>query len=79
LEVAVSGKKGTTEKVSRRFCAHAKTEVTLKSKLIFPADIMPDQPPRITSRQCSHYFDCNLLDKDACSYAVQMSTPVKPE
>lgn len=73
------GKKRTSEKVSHRYCAHAKSEITLKTKIIFPADIMPDQPPRITSRQCSHYFDCNLLDKEACTYAVQSSKPVLPE
>ncbi len=73
------GKKRTSENVSHRYCAHAKSEVTLSTKIIFPADIMPEQPPRISSRDCSHYFNCNLLDKKACTYAVHTSKPVNPE
>ena len=59
-----------TEVVNHRYCAHAQGKVRLKTRFVFPAGIMPDQPARITARHCSHYFDCNLQDKSACTFSV---------
>jgi hypothetical protein len=53
------------------FCSHANCNVVLKTTYIYPADIMPDSPPRINQRGCSHYFVCSLQDKSACVYAVE--------
>ncbi len=53
------------------FCSHANCDVKLKTSYIYPADIMPDTPPRIYQRSCSHYFICSLQDKSACVYAVE--------
>lgn len=63
-----------------KFCSHANCKVELKTTYIYPSDIMPETPPRINQRSCSHYFTCSLLDKSACTYAVtrtkQLNTKV---
>jgi hypothetical protein len=53
------------------FCSHANCNVVLKTTYIYPSDIMPETPPRINQRSCSHYFTCSLQDKSACVYAVE--------
>ncbi len=51
-------------------CAHAGGPVTLVTEVARPADLLPDSPPRILARNCSHYCDCHLQNKAECSYAV---------
>ena len=58
------------EVVSKRYCNHASQEISLKTTYVFPADIFPETPPRLNDRSCSHYFDCNLQDKTACTYLI---------
>lgn len=53
-----------------QFCPHARGEVRIHSTLVYPADIIPETPPRITRRSCSQYMACNLLDKTFCPMAV---------
>lgn len=43
--------------------------VALEAKLVYPADIMPNQPPRVLSRRCSKAIDCNQLDRPTCCWA----------
>lgn len=59
------------------YCSHANCDVVLKSTYIFPSDIMPETPPRINQRSCSHYFTCSLQDKSACVYAVEQINPAR--
>ena len=61
----------TSEVVQKRYCMHASEKVTISSRFAYPADIMPEMTPRITNRNCSHFFDCNLQDKSACVHAVK--------
>ncbi len=51
-------------------CVHADSPVTLVTRVAHPADPLPDSPPRILARNCSHYCDCHLQNKSECSYAV---------
>ena len=53
-----------------QFCPHAGGEVDIHSTIVYPADIIPDTPPRITQRSCNRYLSCNLVDKSACPMAV---------
>jgi hypothetical protein len=62
--------KRITEKVITCECVHAGAKVTVSTIVIHPADHLPDQPPRIVDRECSHIAECNLLDKCACPFAV---------
>ena len=70
LEVKMVTKNRTSEVISQRFCTHANAEVTITTSLVYPADMMPLQAPRLRSRRCSHFFDCNLQDKTACTFSV---------
>ncbi len=57
------------ETVKVHNCPHVGSEVALEAQVIYPADIMPDQPPRITAHRCSHALHCNLVDKPHCIWA----------
>lgn len=62
--------KRTIEKVFTCECKHAGTKVTVSTVLVYPADHIPDTPPHILNRDCSHITECNLHDKCACPFAV---------
>lgn len=49
-----------------RYCEHVRQEVRLEDEVIYPAEHLPDPPPRITAHRCSHALECNLMDKPAC-------------
>ena len=70
LEVEVITKNQTSEIISHRFCTHANAEVTITTSLVYPVEMLPLQAPRLRSRRCSHFFDCNLQDKTACTFSV---------
>ncbi len=56
--------------IQKRYCMHASEKVTISSRHAYPADMMPEMPARITNRNCSHFFDCNLQDKSACICSI---------
>jgi hypothetical protein len=52
-----------------RYCHHADQEVNLEAELIYPAEFMPDQQPRVNAHRCSHAFACNLDGRASCVWA----------
>lgn len=50
-------------------CSRAGTEVSLEAQVIYPADQMPDQGPRILAHRCSHGIDCGLLEEHSCVWS----------
>ena len=54
-----------TEKV--KYCEHVGQEVEIENEVIYPAEHVPDQPPRVTAHRCSHSLECNMMEKPACS------------
>ena len=56
-----------TLKVS--YCHHVGAEVDLQAELVYPAEWLPDQPPRILVHRCSRGVACNLEGKPACIWA----------
>lgn len=50
-------------------CDRIGEEVEIQARVVFPADILPDQPPRIMAKRCSRGVDCNLLDRPSCEWA----------
>ncbi|TAK12067.1 MAG: hypothetical protein EPO32_09815 [Anaerolineae bacterium] len=56
----------------RQYCSHAGDEVRIETEFATPAEFLPETPPRIVHRSCSHYCVCNLHDKAACSFAVTL-------
>lgn len=52
-----------------RYCHHAQQEVNLEAEMIYPAEFLPDQQPRINAHRCSHAFACNLDGRASCVWA----------
>jgi hypothetical protein len=57
------------EPLKRKVCDRVGEEVALEARLIFPSDILPDQPPRVTGHRCSRWATCNALDQPTCCWA----------
>lgn len=55
------------EKVT--YCLHVGREVALEDEVVYPADQLPDQPPRVLAHRCSNAVECNLMfEKPACAW-----------
>ena len=56
-----------TWKVSKiKHCEHVGRDVALESDLVYPADHLPDQPPRVRARRCSNAMECNQFEQPVC-------------
>lgn len=51
------------------FCHHLGQEVALEAEVVYPADFLPDQSPRIMAHRCSHSGLCNQEERPACIWA----------
>ncbi|MEW5830574.1 MAG: hypothetical protein AB1846_16915 [Chloroflexota bacterium] len=51
------------------YCEHAGREVALETRLVYPCEYLPDQPPRVTGHRCSQGMACNQYEKPACVWA----------
>jgi hypothetical protein len=49
------------------FCEHVGQDIAIENKVVYPAEHLPDQPPRILARRCSNALECNMLEKPACA------------
>lgn len=52
-----------------QYCQHAGKEVALEAEVVYPAEFLPDQPPRILAHRCSEAFSCNLDGRASCVWA----------
>jgi hypothetical protein len=50
-------------------CDHLHREVSLEVELVLPADVLPEQAPRVLAHRCSYGASCNALDRPACAWA----------
>lgn len=50
------------------YCEQVGQQVELEVQVVYPADHLPDQPPRVIAHRCSKALECNHLDKMVCSY-----------
>lgn len=50
-------------------CERIGEEASLEVHLVYPADILPDQGPRVLGHRCSHGLCCNRLDSPTCQWA----------
>jgi hypothetical protein len=57
------------ETQKRTRCERVGEEVRLEARVVYPAEILPDQPPRILGRRCSRGVECNQLDQPTCYYS----------
>ncbi len=53
----------------KQFCDHVGCDVVLEVEVVYPADFMPDQPPRLLSRRCSRGLECNMWKNMTCIWA----------
>ena len=51
-----------------KYCEHVGHEIALEAEVIYPADELPDSPPRIVAHRCSNAEACNMLDKTTCKW-----------
>lgn len=49
-----------------KHCEHVGREVALEADVVYPADHLPDQPPRVRGRRCSNALECNQFEKPVC-------------
>lgn len=49
-----------------KYCEHVGRETALEVEVVYPAEQLPEQPPRVVARRCSNAFACNQLDKPVC-------------
>jgi hypothetical protein len=50
-------------------CDRIGQDVALEAMVVYPAEVMPDQPARILGHRCSQGFTCNAFDRPACCWA----------
>lgn len=55
--------------VKHAICVRIGEEVALEARMVFAADLLPDQPPRVIEHRCSRGIECNLFDKPSCCWA----------
>lgn len=51
------------------FCDRVQAEVGLEAKVVYPAEILPDQPPRVLAHRCSRGCECSLDGRPSCKWA----------
>ena len=51
------------------YCHHIGQKVALEADLVYPAEWLPDQAPRVIAHRCSHAFECNLDNRPSCIWS----------
>jgi hypothetical protein len=51
------------------YCHHVDQEVALEAEMIYPAEWLPDQMPRVVAHRCSYALACNLDGRPSCIWA----------
>ena len=59
----------TWETLKVQYCHHIDENVAFEAEVVYPPDILPDQPPRVVAHRCSHAFACNLDGRVSCIWA----------
>ena len=52
-----------------KYCELAGSEVVLENEVIYPAENLPDQPPRVNAHRCSSAVICNQTDRPGCIWS----------
>ncbi|MBI5841470.1 MAG: hypothetical protein HZB19_15365 [Chloroflexi bacterium] len=50
-----------------KYCERVGHEIALENEVVYPAEHLPDQPPRIIAHRCSNAIECNMIDKASCA------------
>ncbi len=49
-----------------KYCEIAGCEVALEDDVVYPAEQLPDQPPRVLAHRCSNAMICGQMDSPVC-------------
>jgi hypothetical protein len=52
-----------------KYCELVGQEVALENEVIYPAEQLPDQPPRVNAHRCSNAVICNQIDTPGCIWS----------
>ena len=50
------------------YCERVGHEIRLETEVVYPAEYLPYQPPRVLAHRCSNALECNKIDKMVCAY-----------
>ena len=53
----------------KRFCDHVAEEVSLEAEVVYPAEYLPDQTPRVLAHRCSKGMVCASFSQGTCIWA----------
>lgn len=59
----------TWQTIKISYCQRVGKEVEFEAEVVFPDEIIPDQPPRILAHRCSYGMQCNLESTPSCIWA----------
>jgi len=59
----------TWQSIKVCYCQHVGSEVALEAEVIYPAEWLPDQNPRVMAHRCSRGMACNLDGRPSCMWA----------
>jgi hypothetical protein len=57
------------QELRRQRCDRIDEVVALECRLVYPAQFLPDQPPRVLAHRCSKGLECNADDRPSCMWA----------
>jgi len=49
-----------------KYCEYVRHEIALETEVVYPAEHLPEQLPRVISHRCSNAIACNQLDQPVC-------------
>ena len=50
------------------YCEQMGQEVELEVQVVYPTDLLPDQPPHVLAHRCLKALECNQIDHVVCAY-----------
>jgi hypothetical protein len=56
----------TWEVMKKQHCDHVGHEIAIEAEVVYPSDVLPDQPARVLAHRCSNALECNMIDKATC-------------
>jgi hypothetical protein len=57
------------EPIKYCYCNHIQHNVALEVEMVYPAEWLPDQAPRVLAHRCSHALACNLDGRSSCIWS----------
>jgi hypothetical protein len=55
--------------IKEQHCDRVDENVALEARVVYAAEFMPDQPPRILAHRCSRGMECNQMNTPTCIWA----------